>query len=272
MKHILQFKRSTFIAAVLIPAPLPAGFIFKRSMKALSAITIAFSFSAQLAHAAVTFVDPGFDGSFDDNGNGNQTLQVSTGEWLNDVEGSFRNWVIVDGAANLGADPGDSRSRALAQSVFDNQANTGLHSFQFDIKISANPVPSNDQLAVYLLGWNDGQTSPVVDLANTNGQFLNIVSLNGATSLLGGNQIVLVDNALTTAATNLGIAADNSFDSVSIGVDLGTNGYDYYAVIFTGEADATEFSIDNVSLTAIPEPAAALLGSLGILFLIRRRR
>ncbi|WP_233246118.1 hypothetical protein [Coraliomargarita sinensis] len=248
-------------------------------MKLLSVITSVFLACALSAHASVVFVDPGFDGSFDDDGNGTQTLQTSTGEWLNDVEVEYENWVIADGAANLGADTVDGtdreRARALAQSVFDNQTNTGLFNFQFDIKISATPVAGNDDLAVYLLGWNDGQTSPQVDLANSNDAYLNLVFINGASSLLGGNEIILVNDGVTAAATDLGIAADNTFDSVSIEVDLGVSGYDYYAVVFTGESDSdVEFSIDNVGLVAVPELSAfGLLAScFGLACVMVRRR
>ena len=42
---------------------------------------------------------------------------------------------------------------------------------------------------------------------------------------------------------------------------------------FLNSGERTEFAIiDNVSLTAIPEPRAALLGGFGLLMLLRRRR
>jgi uncharacterized protein (TIGR03382 family) len=37
-------------------------------------------------------------------------------------------------------------------------------------------------------------------------------------------------------------------------------------------ANSTVANIDNLSITAIPEPSAALLGGLGLLALLRRRR
>lgn len=39
----------------------------------------------------------------------------------------------------------------------------------------------------------------------------------------------------------------------------------------SGSSDLT-LAIDNVSFTAVPEPASALLGALGLLGLVRRRR
>lgn len=42
--------------------------------------------------------------------------------------------------------------------------------------------------------------------------------------------------------------------------------------LFTGSRDNTNIRIDNFRVSAIPEPSTALLGSLGVLALLRRRR
>jgi hypothetical protein len=39
-----------------------------------------------------------------------------------------------------------------------------------------------------------------------------------------------------------------------------------------GSGSRDEFALDNISITAVPEPSAALLGGLGLLALLRRRR
>lgn len=39
-----------------------------------------------------------------------------------------------------------------------------------------------------------------------------------------------------------------------------------------GSGSRDEFAIDNISITAVPEPAAAVIGSLGLLGILRRRR
>lgn len=52
-----------------------------------------------------------------------------------------------------------------------------------------------------------------------------------------------------------------------------TNGYtNYNAIGFTNGNNAADFQIDNLSVTLIPEPSAVLLGGLGLLTLLRRRR
>jgi len=40
----------------------------------------------------------------------------------------------------------------------------------------------------------------------------------------------------------------------------------------SGSGSRDEFALDNISVTAVPEPSAALLGGLGLLALLRRRR
>lgn len=68
-------------------------------------------------------------------------------------------------------------------------------------------------------------------------------------------------NGFTQSGTATGVNASQiSFDTVSI---LGGS-----STVATGQS----FTIDNVNVTVVPEPAAALLGSLGFLGLLRRRR
>ena len=70
----------------------------------------------------------------------------------------------------------------------------------------------------------------------------------------GANDIVkmYVNGSLTNEFTGLNLDATDQFISF--------------------HADKTVANIDNLSITAIPEPSAALLGSLGLLALLRRKR
>ncbi len=47
---------------------------------------------------------------------------------------------------------------------------------------------------------------------------------------------------------------------------------DYNAIFIRNGSIAADYLVDNVSLTLVPEPAAAVLGGLGLLGLLRRRR
>ena len=52
-----------------------------------------------------------------------------------------------------------------------------------------------------------------------------------------------------------------------------TSGWnDYNAIFIRNGGIAADFLVDNVSVTLVPEPATALLGGLGMLGLLRRRR
>jgi hypothetical protein len=51
------------------------------------------------------------------------------------------------------------------------------------------------------------------------------------------------------------------------GLDLNTNDQ-----FISFNARGTIANIDNLSITAVPEPSAALLGGLSVLALLRRRR
>jgi hypothetical protein len=53
------------------------------------------------------------------------------------------------------------------------------------------------------------------------------------------------------------------------------NGYLYLrwsGADVSGSGNRDEFGLDNIAITAVPEPAVALLGSLGMLGLLCRRR
>ena len=64
-------------------------------------VMAAFTFTATPVHAGV-LVNGDFSASLDDDGPDDITLQNFTGEWLNDQNSGPADWVIVDGAADLG--------------------------------------------------------------------------------------------------------------------------------------------------------------------------
>ena len=84
--------------------------------------------------------------------------------------------------------------------------------------------------------------------ANTSYSFLATFDLGANTmSVSLNNSLIAEDVAVTTA-------------------DVDPDGFRIYAV------SGSDVEVDNIVLTSIPEPTAALLGSLGLLGLLRRRR
>jgi fibronectin-binding autotransporter adhesin len=96
------------------------------------------------------------------------------------------------------------------------------------------------------------------------------LTYGGALDILSHNGYDLA----TSAAYNLFDAGttDGNFTSVSVGgLDLT---YDGLSDTWSGTSGTTEYSFSESDgvLTVVPEPAAALLGSIGMLILLRRRR
>lgn len=81
--------------------------------------------------------------------------------------------------------------------------------------------------------------------------------------------ISVSDGTTTVSQTNLGWRTDKNFNAG------GGNTLQNILAFGGREGTAAEdfaYSIDNISITAVPEPTTALLGSLGLIGLLRRRR
>lgn len=80
-----------------------------------------------------------------------------------------------------------------------------------------------------------------------------------------------VTTANTYAVTATGLSVNITYDNT-----LGSLVGDTIALRITGAGTVNDFNntawLDNLSVTAIPEPGAALLGGMGMLALLRRRR
>jgi hypothetical protein len=91
--------------------------------------------------------------------------------------------------------------------------------------------------------------------ANTTYSAVFSITRSGANAVLSSTI-----NGVTQSGTDTGASAGFSYDEISI---------------FTGSAvvpTSGTFTIDNVNVTVIPEPSAAMLGALGVIGLLRRRR
>ena len=125
--------------------------------------------------------------------------------------------------------------------------------------------------------------SPIVTNAATDYGFL-LNTTGGWQVFSGGNQ---------EGSGSSGVSGANAIDLVveTTGFTVGTaakatlsmNGVEQHVHEFTWDADGTNYLsieswrdgvgvVDNFSISAIPEPTTALLGGLGMLCLLRRRR
>ena len=99
-----------------------------------------------------------------------------------------------------------------------------------------------------------------------------------STAPLGGSFSVLNKNTYSFIATRT-TATTGSYKFLVNGIELTTRNYAFDTGGTDGEVNFQTITnatgsgfYDNFSLTTVPEPSAALLGGLGLLALLRRRR
>ena len=226
------------------------------------------------ASAAIVLLNPSFESpdignGLPSNGNGTTGGFYTTGGWSggstylvdnNTTQNQYFNQPVPDG----------QQAASLAGQYFGQQLNdsvngaimTGTTAQQFDIAFSAGRRSGNTAVGsftvllqayngstyvgnlasqTYYAGANDGNSSTIdlnLGVGNWTSTPIN-VSLTAPANLFAGNNIRL-------------IFAQNS--------PYGTNPL------------SGEMAIDNVSITAVPATSVVLLGGLGLLALLRRRR
>ena len=132
--------------------------------------------------------------------------------------------------------------------------------------------PANDGVLVIPTGWNVVDAVGVSDSANDD------ASLYG--ELLGGSNILyngefeplVVFRDGSTGDWFQSVTVDFGSPDQRIGTFAATGGPELGDENFSVSPDAPTFGAVNGSFTAVPEPSTALLGGLGLLALIRRRR
>jgi hypothetical protein len=202
----------------------------------------------------------GWDGAFQ-RGNGGTWLMYAgtSGFGDSDMRGSL-NYDIADAANTLG----QALQISFNISVINGVAADDWTSFTIGTQ---NPFVNAGSVGFGALFRDNGATqqfSNGPEIGNsatfTDGQLITFIlsDATGSGSAFsdsnGANDLVkmYVNGTLTNTWSNLNLDAADQFISF--------------------HANNTVANIDNLTITAIPEPGAALLGSLGLIALLRRRR
>ncbi len=232
--------------------------IVSKLCKFALAVTLCLTFSST-TFAAVVITDAGFDAAFTDIGD--NPLTNTLGDFDKWVYFNDRSWQQVSTGGNPsgyadGALNGNNYIRTLYQGVTDNKSNTGIHDFTFDLNLLDGGAD------------NGPLTANIWGVQNLAGASFSLTTRNQA-GVTSGDATILATQDFTTDTTG--------WESQMISnVDLGT-GYDLIIIGFRSvqhdQTDPDILGIDNVALTAIPEPSSFSLISLGLgaLFVLRRR-
>ena len=130
----------------------------------------------------------------------------------------------------------------------------------------------NGTLQVEIEGGTAGNGNGFHDQVVVNGT----VTLNGLLSLTAFSGTYAENNLLFILLNDGTDAISGTFTGLAQGASVGTYaGFDWQ-ISYTGDSTGPAFTGGNDvvlrAVTAIPEPSAALLGALGLLMLLRRRR
>jgi hypothetical protein len=203
------------------------------------------------------------------------------GDWQTQIE---NNYLLLTGDGNSGALMG-------GESLTSNYgaAAIGLLSMSFDLR-RASSNNTTDWMSVSISNSAFGENPWILDagvafsvIFRANGN-TNIEKGGGSATAWSSNTanfsmvtIVLSDTAGTGSAFNGNGSlariydASNTLIATSGALPQLTNAYFSLGGYSTTSA-GTIWNVDNLNITTIPEPSAALLGGLGLLALLRRRR
>lgn len=131
----------------------------------------------------------------------------------------------------------------------------------------------NGDMSIALTGLNAGFTYTLTGWHNDSYTINQGFSANLGYAITPSMQLgTLVGVADAGASTNLtaGARSDGQFNTSVISFTSDVNGN--ATILLTGNSTSNFLALSGLQLTAVPEPSAALLGGLGVLALLRRRR
>jgi hypothetical protein len=208
-----------------------------------------------------TALGGGWDGAYQRGNGGTWLMFAGTGGFGSTSMHGSLNYDIADAANTLssaleikfnmsvsnGVDPSDWTSFTVGggQNPFVNDGSVGFSSLFRDN--GGTQQFSNGGGIGSSANFTDGQLITLV-LSDATGSGSAFSASNGANDIVK----MYVNGSLTNTFTGLNLDATDQYISF--------------------HANNTVANIDNLTITAIPEPGAALLGGLGMLALLRRRR
>lgn len=210
------------------------------------------------------------------------TLNVATGSATEHpirtkvALGANQTWSVTDIAQVLNATNEISGGFALTKAGNGNLTFTAANTYTGDTIIKAGTLELNgiaSVLSTKIIVGDTGSNGAVLDVSGTTSNFEVTASqtLSGIGTINGGASTIQVNGTIAPGDVDRGNLA--SAGSINFANGSYTLVSQQLLVSYFGDSVNNSFTGGNdFVMVTVPEPSAALLGGLGALFLLRRRR
>ncbi|QTN32031.1 hypothetical protein HZ994_06705 [Akkermansiaceae bacterium] len=231
------------------------------------------------SHAAITLVNTGFAATNGSGQSGTLTRDVATYTYSYDAGASF-DMLVVTVSREGGGGLSVTYANVGMNSATPTAGSTGVSIYYL------NTTASSGDIVLNFGGGSNGVGIGIAAIKSDNGDPIAVFDADFGTGT--SISIDTADDSFTMWAidTNLGPFDDLPAVQINKNTDVGSNGYaaayklvttgsvgDTYSYNFTGTTGTQAArGIAAANFVVVPEPSAALLGALGALCLLRRRR
>ncbi len=190
----------------------------------------------------------------------------STGESWNQATGTFSNLVDSTGGASSITVGGLSggQNEGPANSIWLGNSNQFSKGANQTITISGLATAGVYDIYIYALSHNSGSWGQPSNTERAAGAFT-------TTNVSGNGTSQSLDNGITGTGPGTFTAGSNYVRFQSIVAD-GSGNISIVVDALDAGANSTRLHVNGLQIVAVPEPSAALLGGLGLIGLLRRRR